>query len=387
MRAHIAVIGGGIIGCAIARELARDGLAVTVFERRTPAAEASSAALGLLFAHVHSDAFDPELLALEKASLELYPDFVSDLEEETGISVGLRRNGMIEAARTEEHLAALRARSVDELRFGVDMVVVDSDEVRRHEPSLAPDTLGGALYSHSYAVHTPRLSSSVAAAASHAGAQFRLGETVVDVRAAQPGQPAQVRLQRGERLDFDAVVVAAGAWASSLLPAHVEPVRPIRGQALTLRPALPRLRHSVTNGKVTCVPRGHLVVMGGTVEDVGFEPRPTAGGIAGMLSAALPTIPELADASIVAMWAGLRPATPSGRPRIGWADDGVIGAVGHYRSGVILAPLTARWVSMLVRGVELPDSASLVAPGMVASGLAAPGLVAPGLVARGPIGE
>jgi glycine oxidase len=348
------VLGGGIIGCSVALELARRGVVVELVERHRPAGEASSAALGLLFAHVHATDFRPELLALEQESLLLYPSFVERLSELSGVALALRKNGLVEVALDSEHALALSERVAAERAHHIEVEWLEGDGLRGVLPRASPEAHAALHYPQSYAIDSPLLAQAAAVACERAGVRFHQGQAATELLRSG-GAVVGVRCSDHTELRADWVVVASGAWASALLPASVEPVRPVRGQGVFLLPQGGADGPTVTDGRVTAVPRGAGVVVGGTVEEVGFDARATAGGLAFILSRAVRVLPHLDSASVGTSWGGLRPASASGLPRVGVVEPGLVAAVGHFRSGFILAPITALRVADAVFGTPAPS--------------------------------
>jgi len=362
------VVGGGVVGAAVAWSLASAGLAVRLVERGEVAGEASGAAAGML-APIGESHDDGPLRRAGLASLALFPDLVAELRERSGIDPELVRSGCLHVAADPSEAAALAARARAGAALG--LAWLGREELSRTAPALRAE---GALFSPQEAhVRSPLLARAFAAAAESCGAELATGVAVRGL------------LRAGERvcgvessagpLASGLVVLCPGSFAAECAgwigPEARIPVEPVRGQivALELPPALPRtivwgrgkgftagasrrglVRRSEaepSEGGVYLVPRldGSLVV-GATVERVGFDRRVTAAGVATLLGAAQALAPDLADASFLGAWAGLRPDTPDHLPLVGpWPGvPGLVLATGHFRNGVLLAPLTARLV-------------------------------------------
>jgi glycine oxidase len=345
----VAIVGGGIIGCALAAELARRGARVVIAERTQPGAEASSAAAGMLGPRAECDAPGP-FLTLGVASLSLYPALVERLREETGIDPEYQRDGILYVALTEADERRLAARARWQRRAGCPVEHLSAREALSLEPAIRDDVRGAIRFPDDHRIDNVRLSRAFAVLASRRGAELRVG---VPVRAIRCEHGRAVALETGhERIVAGAIVNAAGAWAAELTPAgRVVPIRPVRGQMATLTASRPPFQHAIYSRGVYLVPRRDgRVLVGSTYEEAGFDKRVTGEALAGILARALRLAPALRGASFGGAWAGLRPGTPDGLPILG-ADPEIAGlfyATGHYRNGILLAPVTARALAELV---------------------------------------
>jgi glycine oxidase len=310
----IAVVGGGIIGCATAWELARAGCAVTLFERATPGAEASSAAAGILAPL--GDTPDSTFARLALASWRLYPTLTEELRDLTGIDVEYVTRGTIYPLLSVEDVRRAEARVADRLDAIYGIEVWDTADVRASEPALATQVRGAMFVGADHWVNNHRLTVAYAQAAVAAGVVLRAGSSVTRV-AVEMGRARGV-VAEGELWEADTVVLTAGAWTGELL-------------------------------------------VGATVERVGFQRGVTAEGIAGLLAAAIVLCPSLGALSITRTWWGFRPWVPDSLPVLGpWPDvEGLWLATGHYRNGILLAPITARvmtdWITMGQPGMEIEE--------------------------------
>jgi glycine oxidase len=339
----ITVVGGGIIGCATAWELAKAGCAVTLFERATPGAEASGAAAGMLMPLGASTGPALERLALE--SWRLYPELADELRERTGIDVEYVTRGTIYPLFDAEDVRQAEARVAGRLSDELGVEVWDTAEVRAREPALAMRVRGAMFVGADHWVNNQRLVVAYAQAAVAAGVVLRSGVSVSRV-IVEDGRAHGV-VADGDRWEADAVLLAAGAWTAALAASFGGRLRvePARGQMLALAHVPPVLTHAVHADDVYLVPRpsGELLI-GATVERVGFQRSVTAEGIAGLLASAIGLVPSLGALPIVRTWYGFRPWAPDGLPILGpWPEiDGLWVATAHYRSGILLAPITAR---------------------------------------------
>jgi glycine oxidase len=345
----VAIVGAGIIGCALARELASAGAKVVVLERGTPGGEASGAAAGMLGPQAECDAEGP-LLALGRASAALYPEVVEALRAETGIDVEYQRDGILYVALDDADAAALAARCAWQRRAGLRVERVDGGEIRRLEPGLTDHVREGYVFPDDHRIDNVRLTRAYAVAAVRLGVELRGGAAVRRIRC-ERGRATAVEL-RDETISAGAVVNAAGAWAEDLAPAPAAlRVHPVRGQMVSLHVPSPPFRRAIYSRGVYVVPRRDgRVLAGSTYEEAGFDKRVTGAGLTGILARALHLAPGLADASFGECWAGLRPGTPDRLPILGPDGErrGLYYACGHYRNGILLAPATARALADLV---------------------------------------
>lgn len=341
---RILVIGGGVMGCASALEIASRGAGahdVVVLERAVAGAEASSAAAGILAAQI--EAHDGELDAFVRAR-DAYAAWALALRDTTGIDVGHRRTGALRVARDEADRDALRA-AVDAQRArGLRAEILDARAARGVEASLSPAIAGAAWFPDEAEVDPPQLLRALVAAVARAGVVVRAG-TTVSTLLVEGGRCVGVSLDGREILRADAVILAAGSWSSLVpgVPASVPAVRPIRGQIVLLEERPPRLRTIVFDDAGYVVPRGDgRVLCGSTMEDVGHRREVTAGGVRSILDRAIALAPSLADAEMVRAWCNFRPRAAAGAPLVGASPlPGLFLATGHHRNGILLAKATA----------------------------------------------
>lgn len=351
----VVVVGAGVMGCAAAHELARRGVRVTVLERSVPGAEASSAAAGILGAQVEAHAPGP-LTELGLLSRKLYPGFVKQLERSSGISVGYRRAGVLKVAYTAPRLARLERELGWQVEARLPLSRLSRARLAAREPQLSGELAGGMWFEQDALLDPRALLSALRVAAQRGGATFRSGAFVKRV-AEVNGRAVGVELDDGSVVRGSHVVVAAGSWTSLLTPSS-SPTRvvPARGQIVELKTSVPLVSSVVFGPNCYLVPRadGRLLV-GSTLEFVGFRREVTAGAVAKLLAAALRLVPALADAELSDSWSSFRPYTADELPLLGPSStNGLILMSGHYRNGILLAPVSARIVAGCVLGQKPP---------------------------------
>jgi glycine oxidase len=346
----VAVIGGGVMGCAVALRLAQTGAAVTVIERGIPGAEASSAAAGILGPQWESDGPGP-LLDLGLQSRALYPAFAAELHDLSGIDIGHTRSGLLELALTEQDQAALTARAAWQGQRGLSAEPLTAAELRRLEPHLGPAARFGLRYPDEGHVHARALARALSQAAARVGARFLQGRYVRRVLV-EGGRARGVELD-GEAMAAGMVVLCAGSWSGLVeaggVPAPV--VRPARGQMVAIETRPPLFRHVlVAHGRGYLVPRADGVALAGsTLEMVGFRKEVTVAGLSDILTLARTLVPDLGEAPVTETWSNFRPLTPDALPVIGRTPvEGLLVATGHHRYGILLTPITAQIIAELV---------------------------------------
>jgi glycine oxidase len=336
---EVVIVGAGIMGSAIARELARAGRDVHVLEKSIPGAEASSVAAGILAPHVeHAEG---PLHALGRASRDAYETLARTLRDETGIDVGFARSGVVQVV--SEDAGAARGE------------LLDGPRARLLEPALASDVRAAIHLPDEAQVDPPRVLRALVRSAELAGARFTSGAAVRGL-ARRGDRVVGVETDRGV-VHGEHVVLAAGAWTSMVpgLPrALASAVRPVRGQLLRVELRAPIARHIVFGDDVYVVPRADgRVVVGATMEDAGFAKEVTLGAVATLSAHATRLVPGLAAARFVEADVSFRPASIDGLPLIGrTALDGLWLATGHFRSGILLAPATASMIASMILGTQ-----------------------------------
>jgi glycine oxidase len=376
----VAIIGGGIIGSSIAFELASKKLRVLVLDRQQPGREASWAAAGMLSASPDSPEALP-LVALAKESLGLYPAFVAEVEESSGRSVDFARDGALQIYHAS-HDEDERDRFIAEHHMHTLAAEPVSVEAARHmEPALGAATRAAVWLPDEATVDPRLLNEAVLAGAVRRGAEIRSGCAVSSL--VREGNRCSGVIAGGEKIVAKHVVLAAGAFSRNLTPtadrtqgsntraeshgelARYAPTHPVRGQMIALRSTSVRLKRVLRSDRGYVVPRRDgRVVAGSTLEDAGFEKRVTAAGLHQILGAALELAPALAGAEVVETWSGLRPGTPDSLPIIGPIPgpahvEGLLIATGHYRNGILLAPVTAKLIAeWILHGSIAPERAA-----------------------------
>ena len=347
----VAVIGGGVIGLAVAWRAAQRGLAVCVLESGELGAGASRVAAGMLAPVTEADAGEIALLELGLRSARMWPQFAEQLEAAAGADPGLRRSGALVVARDRDEAEALERELALRVGLGLDVERLLPSAARRLEPGLAP-TLRLALDVPGDHSADPRaVVLALAEAARRAGVTQRTS-TGVDAIERSGRRVTGVRLAGGEVVRAARIVVAAGAWSGAIEGLPRIPLRPVKGQILRLRdPAgaglLERIVRWGPPAPGYLVPRGDgRYVLGATMEERGFDETVTAGGLYELLRDAGEIVPGVHELVVEETSAGLRPATPDNAPLLGPSAEleGLHWATGHHRNGILLAPVTAEIV-------------------------------------------
>jgi glycine oxidase len=375
------VVGGGALGLACAWRAARRGLRVRVLERDHPGDGASHVAAGMLAPVGEANWGEEELMRLGLASARAWPGFAAELAADSELEVGYLPCGALHVALDRDEAEELRRRFelMDSLELGVEWLL--SSSCRELEPGLSPTCAAGVQAPVEAAVDPRSLLLALTAAVERRSGQVLVEAEVTDVLM-ENRRLAGVITADGREHRAEHVVLAAGAWSGTapwLPPAARPPVRPVKGQILTLRgsPDQPVCRRIVASERVYLVPRpdGRLIV-GATVEERGFDIQVTAGGVHELLREAYRALPDVAELELVETLAGLRPGTPDNAPLVGpGALEGLVLATGHYRNGILLTPTSAEAVAALLANEPLPTEARVGHPGRFA-GETARGLVA-----------
>ena len=360
----IIVIGAGIVGCAVAHELASRGASVEIVDERPVGMGATQASAGVLAPYIEAREGSP-LLDLTVRSLGLFDHFMERVTAESGITVSYRRTGTLDVAVTDAQLNALRATADMLARREVPALMLDAQAARAEEPQLADGAIGGLLIESHGFVGAAELTRALAAAARRHGAQLIERSRVR--RITRNNGDMIVDTTRGS-LSGNAVVLCAGSWSGDIavegLSATV-PVRPVRGQLLHLGWTGTPLRRVTWSGRCYLVPcEDGTLLVGATVEEAGFDERTTVAGVRDLLDAVCEVAPRAWTAGFLGARVGLRPATADDLPVIGPSAvmPNLMYATGHYRNGVLLAPLTAQLVADAMLDNRIDPLLALVSP-------------------------
>ncbi len=356
----VVIAGGGLIGMSVAWRSAQQGLSVTVVDD-APGSGASYAAAGML-APVTEAAYGEEaLLRLGTASLLDYPAFVAEVERAGGVEVGLRTTGTTVVGIDADDMRALDAQYAFQTELHLDVERLTPRAARRREPSLTTRLRGGLHITTDHAVDGRRLHGGLLAAAESAGVQIRRSR-VAGLRV-EDGRATGLLLCGGAELAADHVILALGAWSASLPGVPWLPVRPVKGQILRLRGAngllVGTVRALVRGRQVYLVPgTGDGLIVGASVEDRGFDATVTAGAVHELLRDAIEVVPGVTELELVETLARWRPGSPDNAPILGVSGlPGLVFATGHYRNGVLLAPITGAVIAELLVSGRLPELA------------------------------
>jgi glycine oxidase len=344
----VAIAGGGLIGASIAFELAAEKLSVIVLDRQQPGREASWAAAGMLSPAPDSPRDNP-LVPLSCESLRLYPDFVSAIEETSRMAVSYKRAGAMEVFFAPHGDTQRDRRIADCAALGIAAELIPLAAAREKETSIGPNATAAAWLPEEGTVEPRLLIAAVLEAARSRGVEFRADCAVTGILR-DGGRCAGVSAG-GEAISAGHVILAAGSFSSQMTSeaefmARHAPTRPVRGQLIALRSPEVNLTRVLRSERGYLVPRRDgRVVAGSTSEEAGFEKRVTPAGLRRIFDAALELCPELAGAEILETWSGLRPGTPDDLPILGPTEmEGLLIATGHYRNGILLAPVTAKLI-------------------------------------------
>lgn len=367
----VVVIGAGVIGLSIAWQAARRGLRTVVVDP-APGRGASHASAGMLGPVMELRHGEQELLQLSLASAQRYPSFVAELEEQAGQPAGYRPCGTLAVALDPDDRAFLAELHAYQSSLALASEWLTAQECLTLEPALVPAIQGGLRVDGDHQVDNRMLVRALITACERSGVEL-LRQAVAEL-VVEGGGAAGVRLADRTDLRAPSTVLAAGCWSGTLagLPPEVAPpVRPVKGQILRLQmpdggaPFLSRTVRGVIRGSsLYLVPRTHgELVIGATVEEMGYDTRVTAGGVYQLLRDARELVPGIAELPLVETLAGLRPGSPDGAPMIGpSALPGLVVATGHYRHGVLLAPATADAVAETLATGAVPAAVRPFSP-------------------------
>jgi glycine oxidase len=345
-KSKVVIVGGGVIGLSIARALAlRDAGLVTVIEKGEFGREASWAAGGILAPQVEADSSD-DFLKLACASRDLYPEFASALLKETGIDIELDTTVTLYVAFSNEEEAEFRRRYEWQRTEGLEIEWLTGHEARAIEPCISERVRCALRFPNDFQVENRRLVEALLISNGRLGVQL-IGDR--EVRAVRVANDKVCGVEIGnEFLSAESVVVAAGAWSSSIDPSAIVQVEPVRGQMLCFRAEAGFARHVIYSSRGYLIPRrdGRLIA-GSTSEHAGFDKSLTDAGVASIKTTAFEIAPGVASLPLVDSWSGLRPRSRDDLPILGFTPEieGLCYATGHYRNGILLAPITGELIA------------------------------------------
>lgn len=365
--AEVAIIGGGVIGLAVARSLALRGVNnIILIERGSLGAESSAAAAGMLAPQAEANRAH-EFFQLTCQSRDMYPAFAAALSEETGINIELETTGTLSLAFTEHDAHELQKRYDWQTQAGLSIEKLSAGEARKIEPSISADVRFALRFPRDTQVENRRLISALVAANERLGVQLETGTAVTSLRIDR-GRVRGIETSRGF-VGTDAAVIAGGAWSSLLKAAGIAlpnlRIKPVRGQMLCFEAKPQICAHVIYSPRGYIVPRrdGRLLA-GSTTEQAGFEKRVTTAGVQSILSAALEISPRISSLPMTDSWAGLRPRAADTLPVLGPCAEieGVFYATGHYRNGILLAPITGELIAGAIVDKVFPADLSIFSP-------------------------
>ena len=354
----VAIVGGGVIGCAIAYHLNKAGVDVAVFDRGEIGAEASSAATGLL-APLGPLSGPGPFADLLLSSFALFPTLVPELEDASGINLEYEQTGALRIVRNTKHIPNLRKRMNAWQPLGLQMYWLTGDEVRQLEPLLAPDVCAAIYAPEESQINASQVVKSFSMAAFNQGASFYSHSIIAGIQR-HNAKVIGVYTSQGERIACNHLVIANGAWAAHCSEwLHVPiPIIPQRGQALALHQSSEPLRHIIFGEAAYLTPkRKSMIIVGAAKEEVGFNKNTTLGGISWLLNTVIRLTPSLQSCTLDQMWAGLRPRTPDNQPILGPAPgwENVTLAVGHGSVGIMLSAITGQPIAELIIKRQVPQ--------------------------------
>jgi glycine oxidase len=357
------VVGAGLIGLACAWRAAQRGLSVAVIDRERAGAGASGVAAGMLAPVTEADFGEQELLRANLASREMWPAFAAELEERSGMGCGYRDSGALVAAADRDDAEELRRLHDFQRSLGLKAEWLGRRDCRRLEPGLAPRVAGGIFAPQDGHVDPRATMEALRSELARCGGELLEGAEVAGLE--REGDRVTGVRTEAATITAAAVVMAAGAWSGELA-AEAPPIRPVKGQIVELRvrgAAHPPDRILRTPRCYLFARAGGRVALGATTEERGFDTTVTVEGVYRLMEAAWEVFPEVAELELIGARAGLRPATPDNRPLVGRGDEeGLVWATGHYRHGVLLAPLTATAVADILSGAAPPEETESFSP-------------------------
>lgn len=363
----VVIVGGGVIGCASAYALSREGVRVTLVEQDRVGAHASGGSSGLLTVHPER-VYEGSFGRLARVGRDRFALCAPQLREETGIDIELQQDGLLTLVPSED-AAEVRATTREGVRW------LEAAEVRELEPGVGRQWAGGLYAPQDGQVNTGRLTAALAEGAALYGATFREAERVTGL--VEDGHHVRGVQSSAGTIRAEAVVIAAGPWSGLLGELIHVPISvyPVKGQLVWARTRPVALRRPIYASGCYLAPKfEHGIAIGATEEHVGFDERSTLAAVAALIDAAVQACPALADAELARTWASLRPASADGLPILGPVPDrpGLILATGHFRNGILLSLISGELVANWVLGRSQPVDVSPFLPRtMMATGATA----------------
>ncbi|MFC2948364.1 glycine oxidase ThiO [Virgibacillus sediminis] len=351
------VVGGGVIGCSIAFQLSKRGHRVLVVEKDRIGQKASSAAAGMLGAQ-NEIKEDSPLLSMAKESRAIFPELAEELRELSHIDIELIQSGILRVARSEREMAELEAAAAYQQAMGETAEYLDAVQVKEKEPEISSAVIGGLYMPNDGQISPPLLTEALARSAAVLGTEF-MEYTEVVAFIEDDGKISGVQTGAGT-FHADSVIVAGGAWSRQLiekiglsLDAH-----PVKGECFSVRHHSQLVTSSIFSSSGYIVPKaGGRLIIGATEQPGTFDESVQLESLHQMMDSAMEIIPRLKEAKWEKCWAGIRPQTGDGLPYLGEhpSISGLFLATGHYRNGMLLAPITGLWMADLVEGKKADD--------------------------------
>lgn len=355
---RVVVIGGGVIGCLTALYLHRLGANPIILEKGSAGRESSWAGAGIL-CPIHPWLYPDSFSHLINRSLAMFPEMNAMLEELSGLKTEWRNCGLMIPLFDDDRIHHREDALNWSEKFGWNVEELDAAASCELEPTISEYVSGSLRWPAVGQVRNPRILAAVKEALARAGVEIREHAEVVSISESGVGAVSAVTLADGEKVETDAVLLAAGSWSGELAEqiGFKLPVEPVKGQIVLLKDKPGRVNHIIKHDDAYLVPRidGHILV-GASMERVGFERGTTTDVVSSLLESTYRITPGLKDSEIVQQWMGFRPGSPDGMPYLGPVDgvEGLWVASGHYRNGVALAPATAEIMSRWIMG-EAPE--------------------------------
>ena len=351
------IIGGGVIGLSVAWRAARAGLRVAVVDP-DPGSGASHYAAGMIAPISEAEFGEDAVVALSRDSAARYPAFIAEVEADSGRAAGYRQCGTLHVAVDADEHAALERGYQHRRAIGLPVKRLSAGATRELEPGLAPSIRSGMLVDSDHIVDPRALTAALLTACTRLGVEIHRARGTL---AMEGGAVSGVLIEGNDRISASQVVLAAGCWSGAVGGVPVEdspPVRPVKGQILRLRGAPEMITRTIRGSHVYVLPRGDgRVVIGGTMEERGFDTTVVAGAVLELLRDARALVPDVSELELVEASAGLRPGSPDNAPFVGASNTpGLTLATGHHRNGFLLAPATADAVVGVLRGGAWPET-------------------------------